>query len=410
MAGRQQIIRVLTVTTDPISLWCFFPGQFEFLSRHGFEIHVVSSPGELFDKVCQHDPVVGHPVRMSRAITPFADLVSLVRLAWLMCKVRPHVVHAHTPKASLLAMIAGWILRRRVRIYHMHGLRLATTSGLQRAVLTWSERVTCRLATRVICVSPSVRNAAIELNLCPPAKIKVLGSGSVNGVDVSASYTADSYVAEARHRVRGAFGLPEHTLVIGFMGRMVNDKGIGPLYEAWCSLRSQFPTVHLVLAGPMEPKDPLPAELQRSLRSDDRIHMTGHVDDTRAFYAAIDIFVLPSYREGLPIVLLEAAAMRLPIVASRIDGCVDAVADGVTGTLVPPRNATALAAALRAYLIDEELRCRHGAAARKRAVGQFSREIVWQALFDEYGQLLRSDDPNFCRPCSADASSERIAA
>ena len=410
MAGRKQVIRLLNVTTDPISLWCFFPGQFEFLRRHGFEVHVVSSPGELLEKVRQRDSVVAYAVRMSRAITPLRDLVSLARLAYRTFKVRPHIVHAHTPKAALLAMVAGWLLGCRVRIYHMHGLRLATSSGMQRTVLTWAERLTCRLATRVLCVSPSVREAAIELGLCGGGKIKVLGNGSINGVDVCAAFNPDRYDRDARRHVRGTWRIPDEAPVVGFVGRMVNDKGITHLFDAWCSLRSQFPALHLLLAGPTEPKDPLPANLEVALRSDDRICLTGHVDDTRAFYAAIDVFVLPSYREGLPIVLLEAAAMQLPVVASRIDGCVDAVVDGVTGTLVPPRDASALGNALRQYLVDAHLRHRHGVAGRKRAIGQFSRETVWQALLEEYEQLLRSDHPNFCIARSADAPSEKIAA
>src|SRR5262249_40915871 len=150
------------------------------------------------------------------------------------------------------------------------------------------------------------------------------------------------------------------------------------------------PDLHLLVVGPFEPEDPLPAEVERVLRTDPACHLTGHVDDPASCYAAMDLVVLPSYREGLGYALIEAAAMKLPVVASRIPGSGAAVDDQRTGLLVPPRDAPALAAAIAAYRRDPDLRRAHGAAGRTRVLADFRREALWAAMAGEYARLLRA--------------------
>ena len=178
-------------------------------------------------------------------------------------------------------------------------------------------------------------------------------------------------------------------LVVGYVGRIVRDKGLVELIEAWRTLRNEFPSLHMLVVGPFEPQDPVPSDVEGILRGTERIHLAGQLEDPSALYAIMDIVVLPSYREGLPLVPLEAAAMALPVVATRIPGCVDAVVDGQTGTLVPPRNAWAVAQAIHRYLEDPALRRRHGLAGRERVVRDFRQEVMWEAIYQEYVRLLR---------------------
>ena len=177
-------------------------------------------------------------------------------------------------------------------------------------------------------------------------------------------------------------------LVFGFIGRIVRDKGIVELAGAWNELRRIFPDLHLLLVGPAEPQDPIPAEVDHALRNDSRVHFVGEQSNTPPFYTIIDVLALPSHREGFANVLLEAAALELPVVATRIPGCMDAVQDGVTGTLVPPHDATSLARALCRYLRDPALRRHHGAAGRERVLRDFRPEILWQAVYQEYVRCL----------------------
>ncbi|MEO7864137.1 MAG: glycosyltransferase, partial [Nitrospirales bacterium] len=156
------------------------------------------------------------------------------------------------------------------------------------------------------------------------------------------------------------------------------------LADAWTFLRQEFPSLHLLLVGPVESGDQVPKEVEQRLRNDPRVHLVGEEWDILPVYAAMDILVLPTYREGFGIVLIEAAAMKLSIVATKVPGCIDAVLDGLTGTLIPPHDPQQLAAAVCRYLNDPELGRRHGQAARDRVLREFRPEDIWQAIHQEY--------------------------
>jgi glycosyltransferase involved in cell wall biosynthesis len=176
--------------------------------------------------------------------------------------------------------------------------------------------------------------------------------------------------------------------VAGYVGRLVTDKGIAELWQAWTVLRERHPDLHLLLVGPFEDTDPVPPAVRQGLETDPRVHLAGMDWNTPPLYAAMDLLVLPTYREGFPNVLLEGASMGLPVVATRVPGCVDAVRDGETGTLVPARDPAALAAALDAYVADPALRRARGRAGRARVAAEFRQEVVWEGIFAEYDRLL----------------------
>ncbi len=324
-------------------------------------------------------------VPMGRRITPVRDAVAVLRLWRALVRVEADIVDGHTPKAGLLAMVAARAAGVPVRIYHLHGLRYVTTSGILRRFLRLTERIAAAAATRVISVSHSNATVAVDEGLVARAKMRVILGGSINGVDSERFRPPAS--AEARGAARAALGIPPDARVVGFVGRLAREKGLAELASAWRELREELPDLRLLLVGPHEPHDPLPPALERELRTDGRVLLTGPADDTPRFYSAMDIVALPTYREGFPVVPLEAAASGIPVVATRVPGCTDAIVDGVTGTLVPRYDARALAQALRTYLLDGELRRRHGAAARDRAVRDFDQRRLWAALRDEYTGL-----------------------
>jgi len=365
----------------------FLSGQIGHMQAEGWDVHAISSPGPDLAEFGREYGVTVHSVPMHRAITPMADLRSVVALVRLLRAIRPLVVHAHTPKAGLLGMVAARLARVPVRIYHIHGLPLMTATGVRRRLLTWAERVACRCAHRVLCVSASVRDVAIQEGLCRPDAIAVPLGGSINGVDADDRFRPERWES-GRRRTRTGLGLPEHAVVVGYVGRIVRDKGMVELAAAWERLRRTRDDVHLLLVGPLEPQDPVPPEVLSMLRTDPRVHMTGMDWHTPPLYAAMDLVVLPTYREGLPVVPLEAGAMRLPVVATRVPGCVDAVVDGVTGTLVPAYDAGALAHAIEEYLRDPALRAAHGRAGRERMLQHFRQERIWEAVAIEYRRLI----------------------
>lgn len=381
--------RLLHVTTVPSSL-VFLRGQVGYMRAHGADVFAVSSPGAELSDFGASQGVSVRAVAMPRRVTPLRDLRAVAALWRAIRDVRPDVVHAHTPKGGLLGMLAAWLARVPVRVYHMRGLPMMTATGMRRRLLRTTERIACRLAHSVICVSHSLREVALSERLCAPEKMRVLLGGSGNGVDASGRFDPARLPSDTRARVRHDLGIPADALVVGFVGRVVRDKGVAELAEAWREIRAAMPAAHLLVVGPFESEDPLPAAVEDALRSDRSVHLTGMNWDTPAFYAAMDVVALPTYREGFPNVLLEAGAMGLPVVGTRVAGCVDAVTDGVTGTLVPARESAPLRDAVLAYLADPALRRAHGVAGHDRVLRDFGQERIWAALHREYVRLLES--------------------
>jgi glycosyltransferase involved in cell wall biosynthesis len=393
---------LLHMTTVPMTLR-FLSGQVGFMKERGIDVHVLSSPGEDLDEFSGREAVPAHSLAMSRAISPIEDAVSLWGICKLLGRIRPDIVHTHTPKASLLGLLAAWMTRVPARIYHVHGLPLVTASGLKRRILRITERVSCALATKIFCVSPSVRGVMVEEGLVSGKQVRVLRGGSINGVDAAGVFDPSRYPPQARQEVRDRFGIPHDAVVLGYVGRIVRDKGWQELAAAWRRLRNAYPQLHLLVVGPFEVEDAVSEDVRRLLHEDPHIRLVGVDWNTAPLYRAMDLLVLPTYREGFPVVPLEAAAMELPVVATRVPGCVDAVRDEETGILVPPRDPEALESALRRYLDEPALRRRHGQAARARVLRDFRQEVIWKAVHDEYVAALGL-------PCEGAATAPAAAA
>lgn len=373
-------MKILHILTTPQSTG-FLKGQAAFMRSHGTELHIVSSPGPGLTEFARREQVPIHEILMQRRISPLEDLSALFRMFLLFRRECPDVVHAHTPKASLIGITAAWLARVPARIFHVHGLPHSTATGLLRFILRWSTRIPALLATQIISVSRSCAAMAMQEGLCTKIEIAVLGNGSSNGVD--ASYLFNPF-RHSETRREDLLGIEREALVIGFAGRLVRDKGVSELYHSWRQIREEFPQSYLIVAGEPERRDALPEYVLQGFRSDPRVRMLGQVKDMAAFYACLDVFVLPTYREGLPTVILESAAMGVPAIGFRCVGCVDAVLDGLTGTLVAPGDCVALTDATRNYLKDAELRTRHGLAARERVLRDFKPQDVWQATLEQY--------------------------
>lgn len=384
---RTTSITVAHVMTKPISLH-FLSGQVSFVRNRGFAVHVITSPGPNVEPFTAQEGAPVHAVEMTRRVTPVEDLRALWGVWRTLRRIRPHIVHGHTPKGGLLAMVGGWLARTPVRVYHLRGLPLATATGPRRAFLRLAERTSCLLAHRVLAVSPSLRAVMVEEGLCAPGKIKVLRGGSGNGIDAAGRFTPQP--EGVRQAMRSEHGFPPDAVVVGFVGRITRDKGFADLAAAWKLLRDREPRLHLLVVGSPEREDPVPVEVLRALEAEPRARFVGSVPprEMPREYAAMDMVALPSHREGFPNVGLEGAAMALPVVATSATGCVDAVVDGVTGTIVPPRSPQALAAALARYASDPGLRAAHGQAGRRRVLAEFRPEDIWEAILAEYRSLL----------------------
>jgi glycosyltransferase involved in cell wall biosynthesis len=379
-------VRVVNILTSSLTVR-FLEGQPEYFQNKGFEIVIVSSPGEELSKVHRKGART-IAVPMAREMSPWCDLLSLWRIWRVLSRLRPVITNVATPKAGLLGGIAAWTCRVPCRYYTLIGLRCETTTGFKRWLLLLTERIACLCAHQVICVSESLRQKAIALGIVNADRTWVPGSGSCNGIDMEQfAPTAESLRRAAQ--LREHLGIPAEAPILGFVGRLTRDKGIAELVEAYSKLRERFPELRLLLVGEVEDADPLPSETRRLIKREPQIIHTGFVEDPVPYYHMMDVLAFPTHREGFPNAVLEAHAAGKPVVAARSTGVVDAVVDGATGVLVPVGDARALAAALELVLADKNLGVTLGAAGRERALREFRQEIVWDAIIQEYLQQLR---------------------
>lgn len=385
-------LRVTHVTTVPMSL-IFMKGQTRFMRERGVELRFVSSPGKGLEAFGREEDAPVHAVRMERRVTPLRDLLSLLELWYHFRRTQPDIVHAHTPKGGLLATLAARLAGVPERIYHVRGLPLVGASGPLRRLLTLTERISCNNATRVWSVSSSLRDDLVSHEICPLARVEILGQGSGQGVDLD--HFDLSRHEDAGRRVRLELGLEAGAPVFGFVGRLVTQKGIAELADAWEVISTESTSAHLLLVGSYEEgRDAVPAHVRRKLRELPRVHLVGHVYDTGPYYAAMDVVLLPTYREGFPNVLLEAGAMKRPVVATEVTGCVDAVAHEQTGLLVPPGDWRELASAIGRYLASEPMRLAHGDAARARVAAHFDRKAIWNHILVGYRRTEEAESPS----------------
>ncbi len=362
-------------------------GQLAFLREQGFDVTLIASPHESLPAVAKREGVTILTVPMEREMSPLRDLISLWQLCGVLRQLRPDIVNAGTPKAGLLGNLAAWLCRVPVRVYTLRGLRLETTSGLKGRLLNWTERLAAACTHQVIAVSHSLREAYVSRRLAPREKTTVLRHGSSNGVGFERFQFSTAQWQEIA-ALRDYWKIPQDAPVIGFVGRLTRDKGISELFAAFEQLLPEFPDARLLLVGECEAGDPIPENVLERMRTHPNVVMTGPIKDVALFFGLFDLFAFPSYREGFPNVVLEAASAGLPVVGFRATGTIDAVVDGSTGTLVETGDVAGLAGSIAAYLREPFLGKRHGEAGRRRAANDFQREDVWQALVENYRSLL----------------------
>jgi glycosyltransferase involved in cell wall biosynthesis len=352
------------------------------LREEGFRVTLVSSPGELLTRTAIQEGVEPVAIPMRRQIAPLADLVSLVRLWWLLYRLKPDMTEFSTPKAGLLGSIAAMLCGVPARVYCLRGLKLETCTGLKHRILLATERVASACSHVVLCNSDSLRNRALALAVAPETKLRLLGSGSSNGVDIRRFSPGFS-------NFRHDLGLPQDAPVVGFVGRLTRDKGLPELVEAFDSILAARPEAHLLLVGWFDAsEDALDDDLRARIRHHPRIHLTGFVPDTAPYYHAMDVMVLPTWREGFPNVVLEAAASGIPVVTTLSTGSRDAVLPEVTGLLIPPGYPEAISEAVL-QLLRNPRRCRRmGEAARSWVLEHYVNERVLRRTVRYYKSLL----------------------
>ena len=377
--NRVKLVRAVTVSQ---SVGFYIP-IVEDLKQKGYEIISVSSPGPELQEV-RDLGIRAIEVPMERRISPFKDLFSLFMLVNVFRKEKPFMVHSMTPKAGMLCMLAAWLTRIPRRVHTFTGLVWPTSTGLVRKILMCTDWLTCACATHIIPEGKGVMNDLQQYITHKP--MRVLGYGNVRGVDMQRFSRRPEILQKATTiRKKGIF-------TYLFVGRIVGDKGINELVEAFEKLHQKYTRTQLVLIGEYEANlDPLKQETVKRIDKNFAIRMVGakRGEDLLPYYAAADCLVFPSYREGFPNVVLEAGAMGLPSIVTDINGSREIIENEKNGLIIPSKDSEALYTAMKRMLIDTDGFERMAAYARPMIESRFEQQFVSQCLYQFYDEIIK---------------------
>ncbi|MBF0695050.1 MAG: glycosyltransferase family 4 protein [Flavobacterium sp.] len=378
--------KLIRVTTVPVSLLKLLAGQCKFMSDY-YNVIGVSSPGPHLDEVNKVEGIRVVEVPMTRTISPVTDLKSLIKMYQLFKREKPFIVHTHTPKAGVVGMFAAKLAGVPHRLHTVAGLPLLLVKGRKRKVLDLVEKFTYACATKVYPNSSGLYDIILENNYCEAQKLKVLANGSSNGIDLN-YFDPQHFDEVQKQKLRTGLNIATTDFVFVFVGRMVGDKGVDLLVKAFEKLQQSYDDVKLLLVGSVEAKmDPLKAESYQSIETNKSIITVGNQRDVRPYFAISDALAFPSFREGFPNVVLQAGAMGLPSIVSNINGCNEIIVPQKNGVIVPVKSADALFEAMLEFRKDRSATQAMAANSREMIVSRYDRNVVWEAILQEYQNL-----------------------
>jgi glycosyltransferase involved in cell wall biosynthesis len=386
MPGKGKRSKICIITTIDISLDKLFPDFYPLLIERGYDVIGISAKGPYSEKLRKFGIKVIN-VPMTRSFTVLQDLKCIWQLYRIFRRERFEIVHYSTPKASFLASIAGRLARCNVLLYTLRGLGYNAFRGPRKFIAKFCEKIACRSAHYVISISESLKDKAVSENLLPAKRVFVLGAGSSKGVNLN-KFKIDEDISQQRKAIRQLLGVVKNTIVIGYAGRLSNEKGIDELVEAFSKIYEKNRKTFLVLVGNQDERNPLPDLNVAKIEKHPGIKIIPFQEEISHYIFAMDILALPSYREGFGNVLIEASALEKPVVATDITGCRDAVIDNVTGFLVEPKNPISLRNALTQLINDSSKRREMGRNGGSWVRENFDRDLVWKRMIDVYEMML----------------------
>lgn len=388
--------KLIRVTTSDISLDSLIKGQLKFLSSE-FEVIGVSNNTGVLAMVGEREGIRTIEIPMHREISLFSDIKCLWLLYRLFRKEKPDIVHANTPKGSMLSMIASRLASVPHRLYTVTGLRYEGASGVFRTLLMAMERISCYCATKVIPEGEGVKKTLLEDKITSK-EMHIILNGNINGIDTeyfnpdlfNRDRTDNKLYTGNKKDIRRDLNLKEDDFVFIFIGRIVRDKGMNELTVCMKRFKAEKKNVKLLLVGRFESKlDPLDADNEEFLRSDPNIHFLGYQNDVRPFFVAADVLVFPSYREGFPNVVLQAGAMGIPAIVTNINGCNEIIKEDFNGKIFSSKDVNALYEKMN-WCLNNKNRVKDMASqSRKMIVDRYRQEEVWEATLQEYKKLLK---------------------
>ncbi|WP_298757683.1 glycosyltransferase family 4 protein [uncultured Psychroserpens sp.] len=378
--------KIIRITTVPSSLRTLLKGQSRFMSDH-YDVIGVSGDGGALAEVRQNEGIKTHVVEMTRTITPLKDLKATYQLYKFFKSEKPFIVHTHTPKAGTLGMLAAKLARVPHRLHTIAGLPLLETKGTKRALLDAVEKFTYSCATKILPNSFGLEKIIIENKYTTPEKLLVIANGSSNGIDTK-HYDTVHVSEKTKTELRQELGISKDDIVFIFIGRIVRDKGINELVNAFNRLSKKQLKCKLILVGPRENHlDPLLPETEALIKENNQILTVGMQKDIRPYVAISDVLTFPSYREGFPNVVLQCSCMHLPCIVSDINGCNEVIEDRVNGLVIPVKDELALENAMQFMIDNPKKRKDMINYTRSRILKRYEQEFVWNEILKYYKSL-----------------------
>ena len=381
--------KLIRITTIPLSLEKLLEGQLTYMNQY-YEVTAVAAEKERLEKYGEKNKVNTFWVEMTRAITPVQDIKAVWKLYNFFKKEKPEIVHTHTPKAGIVGMLAAKLAGVPLRLHTVAGLPRMETTGTKRKILDQVEKFTYKLATKVYPNSRGLKDIILKEGFVIEDKLKVLGKGSSNGIDTR-YFDPFQFDDTQKKNKRQSLGIPQEDFIFIFIGRLVSEKGINELVEAFNNLQAENQNISLLLVGPFEKElDPLKEETFKTIQLHEKIFTTGYQEDVRPYLAVSNALTFPSYREGFPNVVMQAGAMNLPAIVSNINGCNEIIVEGINGVIIPVKDTSALITAMKLFVENKNYTARLSSNARDEICKYYERKEFWQILLKEYKSLERA--------------------
>jgi len=379
-------IKVCYVASADVTIRFLLLSQLKFLKNEGYEVYAICSSGKWINNI-ENEGIKIKIINFKRKISPISDLVTLIKLFFYFKKEKFQIINTHTPKPGLLGQLAAKLADLPIIVNTIHGFYFHEgTPPLQRKFFIFVEKIAALCSDLIFSQNKEDIKTAIKEKICSSPKIQYLG----NGICLQ-RFNPERFSKEFIDKKKKELNIKPDFKLIGIVGRLVKEKGYLELFEAFKNLIKKFPNTILLVAGPIEPekKDAINPDIVKDYGIEKNVLFLGLREDIDEIYPLMDIFVLPSWREGFPRSVIEASAMERAVIATNIRGCREAVDDGITGILVLVKNPEKLAEAIIYLLQNPQIAKKMGEEGRKKAKREFDENLIFDRIKKEYQRLIK---------------------
>jgi len=386
IANPKKKVKICHIANTDMAMKLILLNQLKFLKNEDYDVYAICSPGK-FIRDIEKQGIKIKTIRFKRKISPISDLIVLIKLYFYFKKEKFDIIHTHTPKPGLLGQLAAKMAGVPIIVNTVHGFYFQKEDfWMKKKFFILIEKIAAKCSDFIFSINKEDIETAIREKICSPNLIKYSG----DGIDVD-RLNPERFSEEFILNKKNQLGINSKKKIIGIIGRLVKEKGHLDLFEALKEVLNKFPETLLLIIGPLEPekKDRFESEIVRNYGIGENVIFLGEQIEVVELYALMDMFILPSHREGLGLVILEASAMEKPVIATNIRGCREAVDNGKTGILIPLKDVEKLSQAI-IYLFNNPKKAKEmGKEGRKKVLREFDERIIFSRIKTEYQRLIK---------------------